>query len=249
MADDPDHILPDDEGFLPSSAPPPWGTETQRERLNRLLDKARALPDVPGVYLMKDARGVVLYVGKAARLPNRVSSYFLPSADLGPKKQPMLDIVHDFDVLECGAEWEALLTENRLIKDIHPKFNESLRDDKTFPYLVITMRDDFPAVYVTRTPSDPVYAGARVFGPFASAGALREAVQTLQRVFKFRTCELEIREDDDRRRFFRPCILHPIGQCTAPCADKITRDAYRDDADRFVRFLGSKRSVVLREMR
>lgn len=248
MADDPDHVIPDEDGFLPATSPPPWGTESRRERLNRLLDKARSLPDVPGVYLMKDHRGVVLYVGKASKLPNRVSSYFVPSADLGPKKQPMLDLVHDFDVLECSAEWEALLTENRLIKDIHPKFNESLRDDKTFPYLVITMRDDFPGVYVTRTPSDPAFAGARVFGPFASAGALREAVQMLQRVFRFRTCELEIREDDDKRRFFRPCILHPIGQCTAPCAAKIGKDAYREDIRRFARFLGSRRSVMLREM-
>ena len=248
MPDDPSSPALDDEGFLPADAPPPWGTESRKERLLRLLERARALNDVPGVYLMKDHKGIVLYVGKAARLPNRVASYFVPSADLGPKKQPMLDIVHDFEVLECQSEWEALLTENRLIKDIHPKFNESLRDDKTFPYLVITTRDEFPGVFVTRTPADPEYAGAKVFGPFTSAGALREAVQTLQRVFKFRTCELEIREDDEKRRFFRPCLLHPIGQCTAPCAARVSRDAYKHDIRRFIRFLESRRSVMLREM-
>jgi len=102
-----------------------------REKLDRLLKKAHALPKLPGVYLMKDAAGVVLYVGKALRLPDRVSSYFVPSADLGVKKQPMLEVVEDFDTIECEGEWEALLTENRLIKDIHPRFNARLTDDKT----------------------------------------------------------------------------------------------------------------------
>ena len=95
----------------------------RRDKLDELLVKAHELPAVPGVYLMKDPAGVVLYVGKASNLPDRVSSYFVPSADLGPKKQPMLELVDDFDVIECEGEWEALLTENRLIKDIHPRFN------------------------------------------------------------------------------------------------------------------------------
>src|SRR5690606_3946338 len=99
---------------------------------------------------------------------------------------------------------------NRLIKDIHPRFNARLTDDKTYPYLVITIREDFPGVYITRDPSNPAFKGARVYGPFTASGALRESMQLLQRVFKFRTCHLEIREDDDSRRFFRPCLLHPI---------------------------------------
>ncbi len=219
------------------------------DKLADLLEKARALPKTPGVYLMKDAQGRVLYVGKAAKLPDRVSSYFIPSADLGPKKQPMLDLIDDFDVIACEVEWEALLTENRLIKDIHPRFNTSLTDDKTFPYLVITTRDDFPGVFITREPTAPQYKGAKVFGPFTSVYALRESIQLLQRVFKFRTCSLDIRDGDDSRRYFRPCLLYPIKQCTAPCADKITQADYRADIDRFIKFLGSKRSVMLREMR
>ena len=126
--------------------------EGRSERLGRLLAKARMLPDVPGVYLMKDPAGTVLYVGKASVLPNRVSSYFIPSADLGPRKQPMLDLVDDFDFIPCEGEWEALLMEARLVKDIHPPFNDRLQDDKTFPYLAVTMRDDFPGVYITRDP-------------------------------------------------------------------------------------------------
>ena len=222
----------------------------RRAKLDALLARARALPKAPGVYLMKDEKGVVIYVGKAARLADRVSSYFVPSADLGsPKKQPMLDVVYDFEVIECEGEWEALLTENRLIKDIHPRFNERLTDDKTFPYLVITTRDDFPGVFITRQPHAPEYRGAKIFGPFTSVYALRESIQLLQRVFKFRTCHLDIRDGDDKRRFFRPCLLYPIKQCTAPCAAKVGREAYRADVDRFVRFLDSKRSVMLRELR
>ena len=220
-----------------------------RDKLESLLRKARDLPKSPGVYLMKDTRGQVLYVGKALRLRDRVSSYFIPSADLGPKKQPLLDQVDDFDVIDCESEWEALLTEARLIKDIHPRFNATLSDDRTFPYLVVTTREDFPGVFITRKPADPRFRGGKIFGPFTSVYALRESIQLLQRVFKFRTCELDIRDDDDTRRFFRPCLLYPIKQCTAPCADKINRDDYRRDIDRFIRFLDSKRSVMVREMR
>lgn len=224
----------------------------RREKLDELLSKARSLPKTPGVYLMKDAQGRVVYVGKASRLPDRVSSYFVPSADLGPKKQPMLEIVEDFDTIECEGEWEALLTENRLIKDIRPRFNARLTDDKTFPYLVITTRDTYPGVYITRDPTNEAFRGAKMFGPFTSVYALRESVQLLQRVFQFRTCHLEIEEPEDPandpRRWFRPCLLHPIKRCTAPCAAKIDPAAYREDIDRFIRFLGSKRSAMVREM-
>lgn len=224
-----------------------------RDTLDALLKKARALPKVPGVYLMKDAKGVVLYVGKAAKLPERVSSYFVPSAatsgGLGPKKLPMLDLVDDFDTIECETEWEALLTENRLIKDIHPRFNAALTDDKTFPYLVITVRDDFPGVFITRDPNAPEYRGAKVYGPFTGVYALREAVQLLQRIFKFRTCTLAITDGDPKNSKFRPCLLYPIKQCSAPCGAKINSEDYRADIQRFIRFLDSKRSVLLRELR
>ncbi|MFO0783527.1 MAG: excinuclease ABC subunit UvrC [Phycisphaerales bacterium] len=227
----------------------PDPAQPARQRLDALLRQARALPAVPGVYLMKDADGLVLYVGKASCLPDRVSSYFVPSADLGSRKQPMLDLVASFDVLECEAEWEALLLESRLIKDIHPRFNEMMTDDKSFPYLVVTTRDEFPAVYVTRDPANERFRGARTFGPFTSVGSLRTAITLLQRVFQYRTCELDIHSDDPRNRHYRPCLLHSIGQCTAPCANRITPAAYRRDIDRFLRFLGGKRSAMLRELR
>ncbi len=231
----------DDSGDSQSEAP--------RDRLERLSRKARGLPRVPGVYLMKDAAGVVLYVGKASVLPNRVSSYFQAAADHGHRKNRMLPLIEDFDVVECEGEWEALLLESRLVKDIRPRFNERLADDKTFPYLAVTMRDEFPGVFVTRNPADERFKGARIFGPFTSKHALRQAVQLMQRVFRYRTCDLDIASDDPRNRTFRPCLLHSIGQCTAPCANRITVEDYRADIDRFIRFLGSKRSRMIKEMR
>lgn len=249
VRDDPSVPTPDEEGFLPADAPPAWGTESREARLGRLSRKARELPALPGVYLMKDQAGVVLYVGKAQNLPDRVSSYFVPSADLGPAKQPMLDVVHDFDILVCDSPWEALLAENRLIKDIAPKYNSRLMDGKSFPYLVVTQREDFPRVIVTREPMSEAYRGARVFGPFTAPAALHIAVDVLQRVFKYRTCTLDIVEGDEKNRRFRPCLLHAIGRCSAPCADRIDRESYRRDVDRFVRVLNVRRSEVLREMR
>ncbi|MFO0972633.1 MAG: excinuclease ABC subunit UvrC [Phycisphaerae bacterium] len=218
-------------------------------RIAALRERIAHFPKTPGVYLMKDAAGVVLYVGKAKDLRARVASYFQDSADLlnsrGPEIARMAAMAIEVDFLDCETEVDALLTENRLIKDIQPPFNEKLRDDKSFPYLEITTEDDFPGVFVTRTPRA---RGTKLYGPFTSAGGLRDALNALQKVFKFRTCELEIRADDDRRRFFRPCLLWSINQCTAPCADRIGPGAYAADIERLKRFLASKRSVVLRQM-
>src|SRR5688572_23493416 len=190
------------------------------ERIQKLCDKARTLPKCPGVYLMKDDKGRVIYVGKSASLRERVGSYFQPSTKLEHKKAGLLEHVVDFEVIQTDSEVEALLAENRLIKDIQPRYNASLRDDKTFPYLMITTGEEYPGVYVTREPQSK---GVKLYGPFTSVYALKEAVTLLQKAFKFRTCHLDIREADDKRRFFRPCLLYPIKQCTAPCAAKIDK--------------------------
>ena len=219
------------------------------EKVAALRERIAQFPKTPGVYLMKDAQGVVLYVGKAKDLRSRVGSYFQPSADLlssrGPEIARMVTLVDDIDFLDCETEVDALLQEARLIKDIQPYFNAQLKDDKTFPYLEITTGDDFPAVYVTRTPR---LKGSKLYGPFTSPIAVRDAVNALQKVFKFRTCELEIAEGDDSRRHFRPCLLHAIKRCTAPCAALIGREDYRKDIDRLKRLLASKRSVIIRQM-
>jgi excinuclease ABC subunit C len=222
----------------------------QQSQDNSLFNTIRHLPKSPGVYLFKDDKGKVLYVGKAKDLRSRVSSYFQNSADLmqsrGPEIVRMVGMVTDIDFLDCETEVDAMLKENRLIKDIQPPFNERLRDDKTFPYLEITTSDDFPAVYVTR---EPRLKGSKLYGPFTSPAGLREAVNAMQKVFKFRTCELDIREDDESRRHFRPCLLHAIKQCTAPCAALVSREEYRKDVERLKKFLASKRSVVLRQLK
>ncbi len=228
---------------------PARGDEPAPDGRHPLTEKIRALPKSPGVYLFKDRQGVVLYVGKAKDLRSRVGSYFQSSADLlntrGPEIAHMAAQAADIDYLECETEVDALLQENRLIKDIQPAYNERLRDDKSFPYLEITTSDDFPGVYVTRTPR---LKGSKLYGPFTHAAGLRDAVNAMQKVFKFRTCELEILDGDESRRHFRPCLLHAIHQCTAPCADLISREDYRRDVDRLKKFLASKRSVVLRQL-
>jgi excinuclease ABC subunit C len=136
--------------------------------------------------------------------------------------------------------------EARLIKDIQPRFNRDLRDDKSFPYLQITTHEDFPRVEVTR---EPRTSGARLYGPFASAGSLRGAVQILQKVFKFRTCPLDIEADDERWRWFRPCLLASINQCTAPCNLRISKEEYRKDIQRLKLFLEGNRKKLFEEMR
>lgn len=223
----------------------PLPDEDDEKRLGRLRRKARALPTTPGVYLMKDVRDVVIYVGKSRSLRDRVGSYFVPSVDLGKGKQLLLRYVVDFDTIDAETEVEALLVENRLIKDIQPRFNARLMDDKSYPYMEITTRDDYPGVFVTRQPSS---SGTKLYGPFTSASSLREAVVNLQRVFKFRTCHLDILEEDPKKRFFRPCLLYAIKQCTAPCADKISKEHYHQDIDRLKRFLESKGGEVVKEM-
>src|SRR5213080_2558576 len=204
------------------------------DRILKLCAKAKGLPKAPGVYLMKDDKGRVIYVGKSACLRDRVCSYFQPATKLEYKKAPLRDLVVDFDVIQTDSEVEALLAENRLIKDIQPKFNARLLDDKTFPYLMVTTDEDFPGVYVTR---EPRTKGVKLYGPFTSVYQLNEAVTLLQKAFKFRTCHLDIKDGDDSRKFFRPCLLYAIGQCTAPCAAKIPRDQYAEDVSRLLRFL------------
>ncbi|MGQ9573784.1 MAG: excinuclease ABC subunit UvrC [Thermoguttaceae bacterium] len=209
-------------------------------------EKVRSFPHKPGVYLMKDAAGRVIYVGKAKDLRSRAGSYFLRAASEDPRTANLLREVRDIDFLEADSEVDALLVEARLIKDILPKFNRELRDDKTFPYLEICTDEDFPRVRFTREPSP---RGTRLYGPFASAAGLRGAIQVLQKVFKFRTCSLEIEEGDTRWRWFRPCLLASIQQCSAPCNLRISKEEYRKDIRRLQKFLDGNKKDLLEEMR
>jgi len=220
----------------------------EKNSIAQIREKIKGFPTGPGVYLMNDEQGRVLYVGKAKNLRDRVSSYFQPGADLltsrGPKIADMIGKVAEVGYLESVSEVDAILQESRLIKDIQPPYNTQQLDGKTFPYLEISEFEDFPGVYVTREPRE----GAKLYGPFTSVNDLRRVVQVLQRVFKFRTCKMAIELKDENRRFFRPCILYDIKQCSGPCADRISRKNYLAALRRLKKFLESDRSKVLKQM-
>ena len=206
----------------------------------------RKFPTCPGVYLMKNAAGVVIYVGKATNLRSRAGSYFLKAALTDTRTGHWVGEIADADFMECESEVDALLVESRLIKDIQPQYNKVLKDDKTFPYLQISTYEDFPRVEITREPES---SGVKLYGPFPSAGSLRGAVQVLQRIFKFRTCSLDIDAGDERWRWYRPCLLASIKQCTAPCNMRVSREAYRKDIKRLQMFLSGKKTSLLKDMK
>jgi len=208
--------------------------------------KVKQFPQSPGVYLMKDDQGRVIYIGKAMNLRSRAGSYFLKAATEEQRTAIWVNEIHDVDFIECESEVDALLMESRLIKDVQPKHNREQKDDKTFPYLMISTREDFPRVEVTREPKD---RAVKLYGPFANAGALRGAVQVMQRIFKFRTCSLDIEADDERWRWFRPCLLASIEQCTAPCNMRISREEYRRDIKRLQMFLDGNKKKLLKQLR
>jgi len=220
------------------------------KKFEAIHEQIKGFPTGPGLYFMKGPRDKVLYIGKAKNLRSRVNSYFKQAGDLavsrGPKITEMISKVKSVDFLETETEVEAVLAEARLIKDIRPPYNTDLVDDKTFPYLEIATSDDFPGVYITRKPRSQ---RSRLFGPFAGAKDLRAVLVVLQKIFKFRTCNLDIREDDPKRKFFRPCILYSIKQCTAPCSAKIEKQEYKKIIRDLVKFLKSKRSTVLRQLK
>jgi excinuclease ABC subunit C len=239
--------LPNGEESGPQPESPTESPKTQAEFFARAAQKVRSkFPAAPGVYLFQDQAGRVLYVGKAKDLRARAGSYFLAAAAADDRTARLVREAYDVDFIEAESDVDALLMEARLVKDIQPKHNRDLRDDKSFPYLQITTHEDYPRIEVTR---EPRTSGVKLYGPFLSAGSLRGAVQALQKVFKFRTCSLDIEADDDRWRWFRPCLLASINQCTAPCNLRIGKDEYRRDIKRLRTFLEGNRKKLLDEMR
>src|SRR5207245_6493528 len=208
-------------------------------------EKVKLFPTTPGVYLMKDAEGRVLYVGKAKNLRNRAAHYFTRAAAEDPRTADLVRLIADIDFVPAPSEVDALLMEARLVKDIQPRFNVELKDDKSFPYLQIRIREDFPRVEFTRTPRR---RGVKLYGPFTSAKSLRAALQVLQRIFKFRTCSLDIDPEDQRWRWFRPRLLHSIRQGTAPCTFRVSKEDYRRQIRALCLVLDGKKKKLIREM-
>lgn len=221
------------------------GPDRETFGFRRAAEKVKSFPTSPGVYLMKDASGVVIYIGKAKNLRNRASSYFHETAAQELRTAVWIHEIADIDFMECASEVDALLTENRLVKDIQPRHNRDLKDDKSFPYLMITTHEDFPRVEVTRQPRD---SGVKLYGPFTSAGQLRGALQVMQRIFRFRTCSLDIDDGDPRWKWFRPCLLASIDQCSAPCNLRISKEEYKKDIRRLQTFLEGGRSKLLEQL-
>ncbi len=206
------------------------------------------LPDRPGVYLMKDAKGTVLYVGKAQSLRSRVRSYWQKQApgargDIHRIRQ-VIDRVADLEVTEVDSVSEALLLESNLIKRFKPRFNVRLKDDKSYPYIKITLADDYPRVERTRRlPND----GSRYFGPYASASSVDEAMNLVRRLFPFRTCTIDIK--DGTRALPRPCLLYHIKRCQGPCIEAIDRVAYRRDIAQVELFLEGNADTLVAGLR
>ncbi|WP_145261093.1 excinuclease ABC subunit UvrC [Calycomorphotria hydatis] len=194
---------------------------------------------------MKDRLGRVIYVGKAVNLKNRASSYFTKHALEDRRTADLIPEIADIDHVVADSEVDAILMEARLIKDIQPRFNTDLKDDKSFPYLQITTNEEFPRIEFTR---EPQTKGVKLYGPFTSAGKLRGMINVLQKVFKFRTCSLDIDSSDERWRWFRPCLLASINQCTAPCNLRISAEDYRQDIKRLRMVLDGKKSKLLRDL-
>ena len=204
------------------------------------------LPDRPGVYLMKDAHGAVLYVGKAQSLRQRVRSYWQKQSAGGEvhRIRSVIDRVADLEVTEVDSVSEALLLEANLIKRYKPRFNVRLKDDKSYPYIKVTLGDDFPRIERTRK---LINDGSRYFGPYASASSVDEAMNLVRRLFPFRTCTIDIREG--KRALPRPCLLYHIKRCQGPCIEAIGRTAYRADVAQVELFLEGNADAVVDGLR
>jgi len=205
------------------------------------------LPTRPGVYLMKDARGEVLYVGKAQNLRNRVRSYWQKEDTPGLGQhliRSVIDRIVDVEYTLTDSVGEALLLEGNLVKRFQPQFNVRLKDDKSYPYIKITTNDDFPRVERTRKlPND----GSRYFGPYASASSVDEAMNLVRRLFPFRTCTIDIK--DGVRALQRPCLLYHIKRCQGPCIEAISKAEYRADIEQVELFLEGRQETLARALR
>ena len=206
-----------------------------------LLEQARDTKTTPGVYLMKDIQGVVLYIGKAKNLRNRLVSYFQSAVHEIPRIEVMVCRVARFDVILTETEAEALILEATLVKKHKPKFNIRLKDDKAYPYLKIQVQEAFPRIEITRR---VLSDGSRYFGPFPSAGAARQVMRLLNETFSLRDCS-----DNVFRHRSRPCILFQMGKCKAPCVNLIGSAQYEDLIHEVVRVLEGKADRVLEDLR
>ncbi len=207
-----------------------------------IKQKLKNLPLCPGVYIMKNLNGDVIYVGKSKLLKNRVSQYFNNSKNHSPKTVSMVSNVYDFDYIVTDTEVEALVLECNLIKKHRPKYNILLKDDKQYPYIKITMQDDYPRIYMTRQIKKD---GAKYFGPYISSFVVKDTLETIRKVFKVRSCSKKLPKDIGKGR---PCLFYHINQCSAPCDGKISAEEYRDVFDKITDILNGKYADIINSL-
>lgn len=204
---------------------------------SKIQEQLKLLPTNPGVYLMKNEQAKIIYVGKAINLKNRVKSYFQSSKNHSPKVKSMVEKICDFEYIITANEIEALILECNLIKKYRPKYNISLRDDKTYPYIKVTLNEDYPTVSITRK---ILKDGAKYFGPYTSAGAVHEVLNLLKKLFQIRSCR--------QMNTKRPCLEFHIKRCLAPCTGRVAKSEYREMIKSLCLFLEGRNEVVLKEL-
>lgn len=203
-----------------------------------IIDKVGHFPTTPGVYLWHDEHGQIIYVGKAINLRNRVRSYVRKDSNRAPKVAAMVSHAADVEYIQTKTEMEALILEATLIKEHHPKYNILLRDDKTYPYIKVTIQEDYPRLMMTRRMEQD---GAKYYGPFTDVGAVHQTLKVLRRHFPLRTCR--------NMNVSRPCLQFHLGHCKAPCVGLISKEEYRIYVDKIVQLLDGKQIPLIQELK
>ncbi|SFG03195.1 Excinuclease ABC subunit C [Lachnospiraceae bacterium C7] len=204
-----------------------------------IQEELKKLPDTPGVYIMHDKTDAIIYIGKAKSLRKRVRQYFQPSHDEGIKKRQMVKHIARFEYIITDSELEALVLECNLIKEYTPKYNTMLRDDKTYPYIKVTVAEPFPRVLFSRKLKKDK---SRYFGPYSSAGAVKDTIDLINKIYKIRTCNRNLPRDIGKER---PCLNYHIHQCDAPCQGYISSMEYRKQIDQVIEFLSGHYEKVI----
>ncbi len=207
-----------------------------------IQEELKKLPDKPGVYIMKDENGTIIYVGKAVVLKNRVKQYFQSSSNHTPKVRAMVPRIKEFEYIVTDSELEALILECNLIKKHRPKFNILLKDDKHYPYIKVTMNEDYPRILMTRRIDKD---GAKYFGPYSNAYAVKETIDLLKKLFPIKTCNKVFPRDIGKQR---PCLNFYIYQCLGPCRGDINKEEYRNLMKDICSFLGGKQEEVIKRL-
>ncbi|MCX4339896.1 MAG: excinuclease ABC subunit UvrC [Lachnospiraceae bacterium] len=205
-------------------------------------EELKKLPHAPGVYLMHDAGDTIIYVGKAVNLHNRVRSYFRKIVGRGPQIDRMVQQIARFEYIVTDSELEALVLENNLIKEYSPKYNTMLKDDKTYPYIKVTLGEEYPRILFSREMKKD---RSRYFGPYTSAAAVKDTIELMNKLYQLKTCNRRLPRDIGLER---PCLNYHIKQCAAPCQDYISKEAYRERVEQALDFLNGNYKPILREL-